>query len=178
MSFSHALVATIAAGSFMSAVATMGPRMRSMVADAIPGYDRTAAIATTTADSPKPPPAFEGSDVDGNRVRDDVDALIVSLPDTTVQKAALARLARAQILAIGLIDWDHSDQSLRKAAVAMNSARRCTLLAYPQHGGDVRAEQVRRAVANTDDRVWRLVRFNALAEDYHLAARSCETPEG
>ncbi|WP_211243011.1 hypothetical protein [Sinimarinibacterium sp. CAU 1509] len=168
------MIIAAASAGFFSMLSTLGVDLKVMIESTLNMGPTPTSVSARALRSTKPPPGFDGIDSNRNGVRDDVDAVIASLPDSPMQKKALQDVATAMTNAMALIDWDQSEDAVKAAALDLNTARRCLRSMYTADERAERAEQIRSAVANDQKRMWRLVRFDALAQDYpNATSKTC-----
>lgn len=111
----------------------------------LPKLDRSASIA--------------GPDADGNGVRDDLDAYIDSLPDTSEQKKALRQGAKAMAAAMtaNISDAD----SVREAARKISDSVGCFYLKYETVTARNRSREIEKYSVNTKERLIAYSKFNS-----------------
>lgn len=174
MAFSHTIITSVASAGVMSVVATFGSNLYTSLAPAIGGGHTPTTLNVQTM---RPELPFDGADVDHNGIRDDVDAMIASLPDSALQKTALRQSARAMTRAMALIGTSPNDDAVKQASIDLNTARRCLTAMYPAEQVRAKLDSVQSAVANTNERRYTYVRFNGLAADFAVGARSDQACE-
>lgn len=98
-----------------------------------------------------------GTDTDGNGVRDDIDAYINSLPDTSAQKAALRQAAAALNAALVV---DLTDAVAVNAVSAKTSdAVSCVALVYGNAAWR-HSKNILKYVVNTKERFTAYMKYN------------------
>lgn len=142
------LAACGSGGGASSAINTTQPSVMDAVvaaqaSGAIPALDRTTSLL--------------GTDIDGNGVRDDLDAYINSLPDTPVQKKALRQHAAALNAALAV---DLTNQAAVDAvSVSTSNAASCNELVY----GDAawkHSKDIFKYIINTKERFVAYMKYN------------------
>lgn len=136
------------ASSAASNTATTQPSVTNAVvaaqaSGAIPVLDRSTSLL--------------GTDADGNGVRDDIDAYINSLPDTSAQKAALRQTAAALNAALA-VDLTNA-VSVNAVSVKTANAAGCNQVVY----GDFAWQQTKlilKYVVNTKERFDAYMKYN------------------
>lgn len=99
-----------------------------------------------------------GVDADSNGVRDDLDAYIAGLPDTALEKSALAQMARS-INSTMTVDVTN-DTALGVAAEGLRDAVNCIWRRYVPTAASKKVDEIRKIMVNTRQRYDAYARYN------------------
>ncbi|MGV8894792.1 MAG: hypothetical protein ACOH2K_18050 [Burkholderiaceae bacterium] len=125
----------------------------------------TTAAAILAADKSGALPALNrdatvlGVDVNGNGVRDDLDAYIAALPDTVLQKAALSQMAAA--IGNALTTDTANLSSMLIASKQIAAAAACNHARYDSATASKKSAEIEKISVNTKTRFQAYDKFNA-----------------
>jgi hypothetical protein len=125
----------------------------------LPKLDRSTSLA--------------GPDVNGNGVRDDIDAYIDSLPDSAVQKQALRQTSRAIGTAIVAGPTTATPSALKTITVAIGRGVHCIWSRYDSSTAPNKVSQIEKVTANTRQRVDAYDQYNS-----KISGTSSRVPNG
>lgn len=133
-------VSSAASNTPTTQLSVMDAVVAAQVSGAIPVLDRSTSLL--------------GTDADGNGVRDDIDAYINSLPDTSVQKKALRQdaVAMNEILVVDVTNPSAVTSAMNKSM----AATACAFEVYPNTGGP----DIQKYIINTKERFNAYMRFD------------------
>ena len=139
----------------------------STASEATPPQTKAATVkeAIASAESSGATPALDrsatvsGPDTNANGVRDDVEAYVSTLADSTEQKQALMNMSKALTAAMMTAPSDAS--GLRQATGQMNNAVACVWQKYPSDQADQKILEMRKVTVNTRARFDAYMAYNA-----------------
>jgi hypothetical protein len=123
------------------------------MAEAIKASEATGRTPSLNRDA-----TVSGPDTDGNGVRDDIDAYIASLPDTTPQKSALKQ--ESAVLSKALTVDLTSQTALLEVSRQMGAASACTHSKYDSATASKKSLEMEKLTVNTKIRFDAYVKFS------------------
>jgi hypothetical protein len=122
-------------------------RETQSVASALPGLEAAGLIPKLDRSA-----SILGPDVNGNKVRDDIDHYIDTLPDSAPQKGALRQTAKAIERAMQVGASNATPSELKEVAIALGRSVHCIFTRYDESIEHTKSATIEKLMVNTRTR--------------------------